>query len=122
MSQFLTLPSRPGDVSHSHHPAVVQGTSSKDNNCSTCGRSLADCVGHFGYVDLELPVFHIGYFGATVAILQTICKVGRTRHWQGPGTGALRLWVPGKDGSVSTPHNPVLTQGGGGLMRSPVET
>ncbi|XP_037084098.1 LOW QUALITY PROTEIN: DNA-directed RNA polymerase III subunit RPC1-like [Pollicipes pollicipes] len=50
------------------------GTSSKENNCTTCGKTLADCVGHFGYVDLELPVFHIGYFGATVAILQSICK------------------------------------------------
>ena len=56
-----------------------QGTSSKDNNCNTCGKTLADCVGHFGYVDLELPVFHIGYFGATVAILQSICKV-RSQH------------------------------------------
>jgi DNA-directed RNA polymerase III subunit RPC1 len=31
-------------------------------------------VGHFGYIKLELPVFHIGYFKAITEILQTICK------------------------------------------------
>ena len=33
------------------------------------------CEGHFGHIELELPVFHIGYFKATVTILQRICKV-----------------------------------------------
>ena len=36
---------------------------------------MADCVGHYGYIDLELPCFHIGYFRATIMVLQTICKV-----------------------------------------------
>lgn len=40
-----------------------------------CTQGLADCTGHFGYIRLELPVFHIGYFKNTVQILQ----VGR-RH------------------------------------------
>jgi DNA-directed RNA polymerase III subunit RPC1 len=31
-------------------------------------------VGHFGYIKLELPVFHIGYFKAIIEILQSICK------------------------------------------------
>jgi DNA-directed RNA polymerase III subunit RPC1 len=35
---------------------------------------LSDCVGHFGYIKLELPVFHIGYFKAITEILQNICK------------------------------------------------
>jgi DNA-directed RNA polymerase III subunit RPC1 len=29
---------------------------------------------HAGYIQLELPVFHIGYFRNTVQILQCICK------------------------------------------------
>lgn len=41
----------------------------------TGGKGLQDCVGHFGYLDLELPVFHCGYFGMTLSILQCICKV-----------------------------------------------
>ena len=48
--------------------------SSKDATCTTCGKGLLDCVGHFGYVDLELPVFHVGYFKAIITVLQSICK------------------------------------------------
>ncbi|XP_071808638.1 DNA-directed RNA polymerase III subunit RPC1-like isoform X1 [Asterias amurensis] len=50
------------------------GTSEKDNPCLTCHKPLADCLGHYGYVDLELPVFHIGYFRSIISILQCICK------------------------------------------------
>ena len=50
------------------------GTSQKSQKCSTCGLGLSDCVGHFGYINLELPVYHVGYFRAIIQILQTICK------------------------------------------------
>ncbi|XP_067671207.1 DNA-directed RNA polymerase III subunit RPC1-like isoform X3 [Haliotis asinina] len=50
------------------------GTSEKDNTCDTCGKGLADCTGHYGYVELELPVFHIGFFRTTITVLQMICK------------------------------------------------
>ncbi|TDH69964.1 hypothetical protein CCR75_006384 [Bremia lactucae] len=50
------------------------GVSNKKDTCTTCQLNLADCVGHFGYIPLELPVFHIGYFKAITEILQTICK------------------------------------------------
>eukprot|EP00117_Sycon_ciliatum_P001892 scpid14119/ scgid7360/ DNA-directed RNA polymerase III subunit RPC1; DNA-directed RNA polymerase III subunit A len=50
------------------------GTSEKDNKCETCGQPLADCVGHFGFVDLALPCFHVGYFRSVITILQNICK------------------------------------------------
>lgn len=49
---------------------LLQGTSEKDRPCLTCGKNLADCLGHYGYLDLELPCFHIGYFKATIGILQ----------------------------------------------------
>ncbi|XP_042192561.1 DNA-directed RNA polymerase III subunit RPC1 isoform X1 [Callorhinchus milii] len=50
------------------------GTSEKDRPCETCGKNLADCIGHYGYIDLELPCFHVGYFKAIIGILQMICK------------------------------------------------
>ncbi|XP_051169994.1 DNA-directed RNA polymerase III subunit RPC1 [Leptopilina boulardi] len=50
------------------------GTSSNSTNCTTCGKTLNECIGHFGYIDLELPVFHIGYFRSIIGILQSICK------------------------------------------------
>jgi DNA-directed RNA polymerase III subunit RPC1 len=37
-------------------------------------KKLSDCAGHFGYIQLELPVFHAGYFRHTLTILQCICK------------------------------------------------
>lgn len=48
----------------------LQGTSEKDRPCLTCGKILADCLGHYGYLDLELPCFHIGYFKAIIGVLQ----------------------------------------------------
>ena len=33
-----------------------------------------DCPGHFGHVDLALPIFHTGYFTHTYNLLQMICK------------------------------------------------
>ncbi|GLJ45066.1 hypothetical protein SUGI_0948710 [Cryptomeria japonica] len=42
--------------------------------CSTCHGKFADCPGHYGYIKLALPVFHIGYFKNIVNILQCICK------------------------------------------------
>jgi DNA-directed RNA polymerase III subunit RPC1 len=50
------------------------GVSQKGTICETCNQGLNECVGHFGYLDLALPVFHIGHFRATVTILQTTCK------------------------------------------------
>lgn len=53
----------------------LQGTTDKKGECATCGGKLQDCVGHFGYIRLELPVYHIGYLKAVLTILQSICKV-----------------------------------------------
>ncbi|XP_075466476.1 DNA-directed RNA polymerase III subunit RPC1 isoform X3 [Ascaphus truei] len=54
------------------------GTSEKDRPCLTCGKNLAECLGHYGYLDLELPCFHVGYFKAVIGILQMICKTCST--------------------------------------------
>ena len=50
------------------------GTSVKHQNCTTCGLGVNDCVGHFGFIDLELPVYHAGYMRSIITVLQTICK------------------------------------------------
>lgn len=54
-----------------------QGTTEKNAFCETCGLNSVDCVGHYAYIKLVVPVFHIGYFKHTIAILQAICKVSR---------------------------------------------
>ncbi|KAF8550261.1 beta and beta-prime subunits of DNA dependent RNA-polymerase [Imleria badia] len=50
------------------------GTTEKNAFCETCGLNSVDCVGHYAYIKLVVPVFHIGYFKHTIAILQCICK------------------------------------------------
>lgn len=50
------------------------GVSGNSSECQTCHGNLATCHGHFGHIKLALPVFHVGYFKATIQVLQTICK------------------------------------------------
>ncbi|KAI0786519.1 beta and beta-prime subunits of DNA dependent RNA-polymerase [Abortiporus biennis] len=50
------------------------GTTEKNAFCETCGLNSVDCVGHYAYIKLAVPVFHIGYFKHTISILQCICK------------------------------------------------
>ena len=50
------------------------GVSDKISSCATCKRKLVDCAGHYGYIRLALPVFHIGFIRHTLHILQCICK------------------------------------------------
>ena len=50
------------------------GVSDKMSICATCKRKLVDCAGHFGYIRLALPVFHIGYLRHTLHLLQCVCK------------------------------------------------
>ena len=50
------------------------GVSDKLNICNTCGSRMNDCPGHYGYIKLELPIFHIGYLKPTLSVLQSICK------------------------------------------------
>ena len=50
------------------------GISDKVSSCATCKLKLVDCAGHFGYIKLALPVFHIGFFRHTLNLLQCICK------------------------------------------------
>jgi DNA-directed RNA polymerase III subunit RPC1 len=50
------------------------GISDTSLTCATCNNKLVDCAGHFGYIKLELPVFHIGYFKDILTVLQMICK------------------------------------------------
>lgn len=50
------------------------GTSTAANICETCNQKLANCIGHFGHIDLPFPVFHTGYFRFILLTLQSICK------------------------------------------------
>eukprot|EP00668_Euglena_longa_P046630 GGOE01062315.1.p1 GENE.GGOE01062315.1~~GGOE01062315.1.p1 ORF type:complete len:1429 (-),score=496.78 GGOE01062315.1:79-4365(-) len=58
-----------------HGPLDLRlGVSDKSRPCKTCGHFLQDCIGHWGYIKLQLPVFHIGFFNETLSICRKICK------------------------------------------------
>ena len=50
------------------------GTSMNSGTCETCRLNLKHCNGHFGYVKLALPAFHIGYLKKVIEVLNCICK------------------------------------------------
>lgn len=53
---------------------MYAGLNRGESLCRTCGKDLKQCVGHWGYIGLQLPVFHIGFFKYTIQILYCICK------------------------------------------------
>ncbi|TPX38204.1 DNA-directed RNA polymerase [Synchytrium microbalum] len=70
------------DINQPGRPAMKDGVldarlgcnSSSKSNCLTCEEGIQDCVGHYGVILLNKPVFHIGYFKNLVNVLQNICK------------------------------------------------
>ena len=64
-----------GRLPRAHGPLDGRlGTSRKHARCETCGDTYEGCMGHFGHVRLALPVFHVGLFRQTLAVLQQVCK------------------------------------------------
>ncbi|KAK0524548.1 DNA-directed RNA polymerase II core subunit rpo21, partial [Tilletia horrida] len=47
------------------------GTIDRNFKCQTCGEGMAECPGHFGYLDLARPVYHIGFIGKVKKILDS---------------------------------------------------
>ena len=50
------------------------GSTTEAYVCQTCGKNSADCPGHFGRVELVLPIFNFGYYKAIIDILKCVCK------------------------------------------------
>ncbi|SCM18511.1 DNA-directed RNA polymerase 3 largest subunit, putative [Plasmodium berghei] len=50
------------------------GAHKSNSICETCKKKLINCSGHFGYIELNYPVFHIGYYKYIIHILYCICK------------------------------------------------
>ena len=42
--------------------------------CKTCGRKVDECPGHFGHIDLAMPVIHEGYTKLIKEILGATCR------------------------------------------------
>eukprot|EP00978_Attheya_sp_CCMP212_P007415 scaffold17185_cov56-Attheya_sp.AAC.5 len=70
--ELFSMPSRTPAMGGCLDPRL--GVSDKVSSCATCKRKLVDCAGHYGYIRLALPVFHIGFIKHTLTLLQCICK------------------------------------------------
>lgn len=42
--------------------------------CRTCGGRVNECPGHFGIIELAMPVIHVGYSKEIKRLLQTTCR------------------------------------------------
>ncbi len=46
--------------------------------CKTCGHKVDECPGHFGHIDLAMPVIHVGFIKDIKMLLESTCgKCGR---------------------------------------------
>jgi DNA-directed RNA polymerase subunit A' len=42
--------------------------------CKTCGHKVDECPGHFGNIDLAMPVVHVGFMKEIKKLLQSTCR------------------------------------------------
>jgi len=42
--------------------------------CRTCGGSVGECMGHFGYLDLTRPIIHVHYAKIFMILLRLVCR------------------------------------------------
>ncbi|KAF2839315.1 DNA-directed RNA polymerase II subunit [Patellaria atrata CBS 101060] len=49
------------------------GSIDRGFSCATCGEDMQECPGHFGHIELAVPVFHIGFITKIKKILETVC-------------------------------------------------
>jgi len=59
---------------------LAMGTIEPGLKCKTCGGKVDTCPGHFGHIELALPVIHIGFTKEIYSILNATCaNCGRIR-------------------------------------------
>jgi len=49
------------------------GTIDRNLACGTCGESQQECPGHFGHIELAVPVYHGGFLTKIKKILESVC-------------------------------------------------
>jgi len=50
------------------------GTTDKKLRCATCKCNFNDCPGHFGFIRLAKPVFHVGFIAECLKLLKCVCR------------------------------------------------
>jgi DNA-directed RNA polymerase II subunit RPB1 len=47
------------------------GSIDRAYRCATCGENMTECPGHFGHIELAVPVFHPGKYSRRIIVLLT---------------------------------------------------
>lgn len=50
------------------------GTIDPSQRCTTCGNRIGGCPGHFGHIELQRPIVHVGFNKIIYKILQVTCR------------------------------------------------
>lgn len=49
------------------------GTIDRSMKCGTCDEGMTECPGHFGHIELAVPVFHTGFISKIKKLLEMVC-------------------------------------------------
>ena len=49
------------------------GTIDRRTACATCGHDIRLCPGHFGHIELPVPLYHIGFMEPALKVLRCVC-------------------------------------------------
>ena len=78
------------DDGHAFHQGLMDpqmGVIEPGIRCETCGNKHDECPSHFGHIQLELPVIHVGFTPLIKTTLKTTCnKCNRVLLHESPGT------------------------------------
>lgn len=66
--------------------------------CKTCGEKLKRCIGHFGYIELARPVFHVKFIPTIHTVLKATCgDCGKILIDGGKREAALKDYAKAKE-------------------------
>ena len=70
------------------------GSIDRQYNCATCGENMSECPGHFGHIELAVPVFHIGIQNLRNLTSDLLTLLNRLHQQDQETTGdcLLQLW------------------------------
>lgn len=49
------------------------GTVDRNISCATCGNGVEKCMGHFGHIELAVPMYHFVFIDDILKILRSVC-------------------------------------------------
>ncbi len=66
--------------------------------CRTCGGRVNECPGHFGIIELAMPVIHVGYSKEIKRLLQSTCRACGRLLPDAPAGGRAEVALEGDEG------------------------